>query len=94
MEAKISEFEAQAAQQLAQNQPPNPEQEKQSRESAREEGELAIKQEEMSIRKDRFVQGAQLDDRIQNRKDKELQLKAVDQIMKTRNARKSQKSKK
>ena len=48
----------------------------------------------MNIRKERFVQGAQLDDRIQNRKDKELQLKAVDQIMKTRNARKSQKSKK
>ena len=94
MEAQISEFEAQAAQLLAQAQPPNPEQEKESREAAREEGQLAIKQEEMSIRKDRFVQGAQLDDRIQTRKDKELQLKAVDQIMKTRNARKSQKSKK
>jgi hypothetical protein len=89
MEAQISEFEAQAAQLLAQAQPPNPEQEKESREAAREEGQLAIKQEEMSIRKDRFVQGAELDDRIQNRKDKELQLKAVDIFQKNKNAKKS-----
>tara|TARA_B100000073_G_C23724385_1_gene568755 strand:+ start:170 stop:301 length:132 start_codon:yes stop_codon:yes gene_type:complete len=42
----------------------------------------------MQIREARFVEGVKNNERMQDRKDKELQLKAVDQISKTNERKK------
>ena len=53
--------------------------------AASDEANIAIKQEEMNIRKERFVAGEKNNERTQNRKDRELQLKAVEIMDKQKN---------
>mgnify|MGYP003626994383 FL=1 len=85
MENQLAQFEAQSVQLLAESQPPDPDQVKEQRMAASDEANIAIKQEEMSIRKERFVAGEKNNERTQSRKDKELQLKALDMMDKQKN---------
>ena len=85
MENQLAEFEAQSAQMLTESQPQDPAQVKEQRMAASDEANIAIKQEEMNIRKERFVAGEKNNERTQNRKDRELQLKAVELMDKQKN---------
>jgi len=92
MENQLAAFEAQSAQMLAESQPPTEEQVKEQRMAASDEAQIALKQEEMNIRKERFVAGEKNNERTQSRKDKELQLKAVEMF--ERNKKSGSKAKK
>ena len=92
MENQLAAFEAQSAQMLAQAQPPTEEQVKEQRMAASDEAQIALKQEEMNIRKERFIAGEKNNERVQSRKDKELQLKAVEMF--ERNKKSGSKAKK
>ena len=70
---------------LAESQPQDPAQVKEQRMAASDEANIALKQEEMSIRKERFVAGEKNNERTQARKDRELQLKAVELMDKQKN---------
>ena len=85
MENQLAEFEAQSVQLLAQSQPQDPAQVKEQRMAASDEAQIALKQEEMGIRKERFVAGEKNNERVQSRKDKEFQLKAVELMAKQKN---------
>ena len=85
MENELAAFEAQSAQMLAESQPQDPAQVKEQRMAASDEAQIALKQEEMSIRKERFVAGEKNNERVQGRKDRELQLKAVEIMDKQKN---------
>ena len=88
VENQLAAVQAQTAQALAQSQPPNPEQVKQEQQNQKDQAELQLKAKEMQIREARFVEGVKNNERMQDRKDKELQLKAVDQISKTNERKK------
>jgi len=92
MENQLAAFEAQSAQMLAESQPPSEEQVKEQRMAASDEANIALKQEEMNIRKERFIAGEKNNERTQSRKDKELQLKAVEMF--ERNKKSGSKAKK
>jgi hypothetical protein len=77
IENLLAQFQAQTSQLLAQSQPPNEEQVKEQREAQKDQAEISLKAEEMNIRKARFVEGVKKDKVVQDRLNKELQLKAM-----------------
>jgi hypothetical protein len=81
IENLLAQFQAQTAQLLAQSQPPSEEQIKEQREAQKDQAEISLKAEEMNIRKARFVEGVKKDKVVQDRLNKELQLKAMKEGM-------------
>ena len=82
VENALAQFEAQSAQMLAQSQPPTEEQVKQQQQNAKDQAELQIKAKEMQIREARFVEGVKKDEKVQDRLNKELELKALKEGLK------------
>lgn len=77
-ENRIAVAAAQAAQSLMGSMPPNPEQQKQQMEMAKDQASLQLKAEELNIRKARFAEGVKDKERTQARKDAETKAKIVE----------------
>jgi len=77
-ENRIAANAAQAAQQLMGSMPPSEEQQKESREDAKDQAQLQLKGEELQIRKARFMQGVKESEKQNARKDTETKAKVVE----------------
>ena len=89
-ENRIAANAAQAAQQLMGSMPPSEEQQKESREDAKDQAQLQLKGEELQIRKARFMQGVKESEKQNARKDAESKAKIVEVASKV--ARKDKRS--
>ena len=69
---------AQAAQNLMGSMPPSPEEQKQQAEQQKDQAQLALKGEELNIRKARFMQGVKESEKQNARKDAESKAKIVE----------------
>lgn len=77
-ENRIAATAAQAAQQLMGSMPPSPEEQKQQAEQQKDQAQLALKGEELNIRKARFMQGVKESEKQNARKDAESKAKIVE----------------
>ena len=77
-ENRIAANAAQAAQQLMGSMPPSPEEQKQQMEAQEKQAQLALKGEELNIRKARFMQGVKESEKQNARKDAESKAKIVE----------------
>ena len=77
-ENRIAAAAAQAAQQLMGSMPPSPEEQKQQMEAQEKQAQLALKGEELNIRKARFMQGVKESEKQNARKDAESKAKIVE----------------
>ena len=77
-ENRIAANAAQAAQQLMGSMPPSPEEQKQQMEAREKQAQLALKGEELNIRKARFMQGVKESEKQNARKDAESKAKIVE----------------
>jgi len=88
-ENRIAATAAQAAQQLMGSMPPSPEEQKQQLEAEEKKANIALKAEELQIRKARFMQGVKESEKQNMRKDAETKAKIVETASKV--ARKDKK---
>ena len=77
-ENRIAATAAQAAQNLMGSMPPSPEEQKQQMEAQEKQAQLALKGEELNIRKARFMQGVKESEKQNARKDAESKAKIVE----------------
>ena len=77
-ENRIAATAAQAAQNLMGSMPPSPEEQKQQAEQQKDQAQLALKGEELNIRKARFMQGVKESEKQNARKDAESKAKIVE----------------
>ena len=77
-ENRIAATAAQAAQNLMGSMPPSPEEQKQQAEQQKDQAQLALKSEELNIRKARFMQGVKESEKQNARKDAESKAKIVE----------------
>ena len=77
-ENRIAATAAQAAQELMGSMPPSPEEQKQQAEQQKDQAQLALKGEELNIRKARFMQGVKESEKQNARKDAESKAKIVE----------------
>jgi hypothetical protein len=77
-ENRIAATAAQAAQELMGSMPPSPEEQKQQMEVQEKQAQLALKGEELNIRKARFMQGVKESEKQNARKDAESKAKIVE----------------
>ena len=88
-ENRIAATAAQAAQQLMGSMPPSPEEQKQQLDAEEKKANIALKAEELQIRKARFMQGVKESEKQNMRKDAETKAKIVETASKV--ARKDKK---